>query len=321
MSTAPDKDDPLPRILFAAHDSRWAQYETPLRDALAEAGLSARLDGDMSDPESVDYMIFAPGGPVQDFTPFPRLKMVQNLWAGVEGIVGNQTLRVPLTRMVDTGLTEGMVEWCVGHVLRHHLGIDRMLATQTGDWRHFDFIPPLARDRRVCVLGLGALGTAVSEALLALNFEVRGYARRPRTIPGLQSFSGDGLQAALDGAEIVILLLPYTPQTESFLNAQALACLAPGAVVLNPGRGGLVDDAALLSALDSGQLAHATLDTFRTEPLPADDPYWAHPKVTVTPHIASETRPETAARVVVENIRRGEAGEPFLHLVDRDAGY
>lgn len=311
----------MPRILFAAQDARWDQYQAPLRAALDEVGLTARLDCDTSDPATVDYMIYAPGGPVQDFTPFKGLKLVQNLWAGVEGIVGNDTLRVPLTRMVDTGLTEGMVEWCVGHVLRHHLGIDRMLATQNGDWRHFDFIPPLARDRKVTVVGLGALGAAVSEALVALNFQARGYARRPKDIPGVESFSGDALHAALAGAEVVILLVPHTPATEGILDARALACLAEGAVVLNPGRGGLVDDKALLAALDSGQVGHATLDTFRTEPLPPSDPYWSHPKVTVTPHIASETRPETAARVVVENIRRGEAGEPFLHLVDRQAGY
>lgn len=311
----------MPRILFAANEQRWAQYEAPLRAALAEARVEARLDCDVSAPESVDYIVFAPNGLVEDFTPFTSLKMVQNLWAGVEGIVGNGTLRVPLTRMVDTGLTEGMVEWCTGHVLRHHLGIDRMLAAQNGDWRHFEFIPPLARDRRVTVVGLGALGTAVCDALVSLNFQVRGYARRPKSLPGVESFSGGGLHAALEGAEIVILLVPFTPQTENLLDAAALSCLAKGAVVLNPGRGGLVDDAALLEALDSGQVGQATLDTFRTEPLPADDPYWAHPRVTVTPHIASETRPSTAARVVAENIRRGEAREPYLHIVDRQAGY
>jgi len=129
------------------------------------------------------------------------------------------------------------------------------------------------------------------------------------------------LNAALKGAEIVILLLPQTPQTENILNAQTLSLLAPGAVVINPGRGPLIDDAALLDALESGALGHATLDVFRREPLPADDLFWAHPKVTVTPHIASATRPETSAQVIAENIHRGETGAPFLHLVDRKSGY
>jgi glyoxylate/hydroxypyruvate reductase A len=131
----------------------------------------------------------------------------------------------------------------------------------------------------------------------------------------------DGLDAVLTRAEIVVLLLPDTPATENVLNDRTLALLPEGAAVVNPGRGPLIDDDALLAALDAGQIGHATLDVFRTEPLPPDHPYWAHPKVTVTPHIASETRPASAARVIAENIRRGEAGEPFLHLVDRKAGY
>ena len=117
------------------------------------------------------------------------------------------------------------------------------------------------------------------------------------------------------------MLLPDTPATENALNAEALALLAPGAFIINPGRGPLIDDAALLAALDSGQVGHATLDVFRTEPLPQDHPFWSHPKVTVTPHIASTTRPETAAEVIIAQIKRGEAGEPFHHEVNRDAGY
>ena len=123
------------------------------------------------------------------------------------------------------------------------------------------------------------------------------------------------------GAQGVVLLLPKTPATENTLNADTLALLAPGAFVLNPGRGPLIDDAALLAALDRGHVGHATLDVFRKEPLPQDDPYWHHLRVTVTPHIASETRPLYAARTIAENIRRGEAGEPFLHLVDPALGY
>lgn len=310
-----------PHILFAAPEGRWDQYEAPLRTALADAGVDARLDCDLSNPAGVDYIVFAPNGPVSDFTPFTRTKAVLNLWAGVETVVGNPTLTQPLTRMVDKGLTEGMVEWCTGHVLRHHLGLDRILEAQDGVWRHFEFIPPLARDRTVTVLGIGALGTAVCASLCALNFRMRGYSRRPKVLPGVETFHGTELHAALKGADIVILLLPYTQQTDGLLDAEALSCLADGAFVLNPGRGGLVDDTALLAALGSGQVGHATLDTFRTEPLPADDPYWSHPRVTVTPHIASETRPETAAQVVAENIRRAETGEPLLHLVDRAAGY
>ncbi|MBT4568205.1 MAG: glyoxylate/hydroxypyruvate reductase A, partial [Marinovum sp.] len=270
-------------------------------------------------PENVDYIVYAPSSEVQDFTPFTRCKAVLNLWAGVEDVTGNPTLKVPLARMVDHRLTRGMVEWVVGHTLRHHLGMDAHLRGQDGEWRKA--VPPLAENRRVTLLGLGALGTACAEALVALGFQMRGYSRQPKHIPGVDTFSAGGLNTALKGAEIVILLLPQTPQTENTLNAQTLSLLAPGAVVINPGRGPLIDDEALLDALESGALGHATLDVFRREPLPAEDIFWTHPKVTVTPHIASATRPETSAQVIAENIRRGENGAPFLHLVDRKSGY
>ncbi len=122
-------------------------------------------------------------------------------------------------------------------------------------------------------------------------------------------------------SEILVLLLPLTPATRNVIDARALALMPEGAVIVNPGRGALIDDEALLASLDAGHTGHATLDVFRTEPLPPDHPFWGHPRVTVTPHIAAETRPASAARVIAENIRRGEAGEPFLHLVDRNTGY
>jgi glyoxylate/hydroxypyruvate reductase A len=313
--------DRAPVILFAAKTERWETYEAPLRRALAEAGLGQATLTTEAAPEDVDYVVYAPNSGLTDFTPMTRLKAVLNLWAGVEDVTGNPTLKVPLARMVDEGLTEGMVEWVTGHVLRHHLGMDTHILGQDGIWRAGS-APPLARDRSVAILGLGVLGAACAQALAALNFRVLGWSRSPKAIAGVETRSGaDGLDAVLAEAEIVVLLLPDTPATENTLDARTLALLPKGAVVINPGRGPLIDDDALLAALDSGHLGHATLDVFRTEPLPADHPYWAHPKVTVTPHIASETRAPSAARIIAENIRRGEAGAPFLHLVDRDAGY
>lgn len=314
---------PLPRpvILFAAVYERWEQYEPPLRAALAEAGLGHATLTREADPAEVDYIIYAPNSGLTDFAPYTRLKAVLNLWAGVEDAIGNPTLTVPFARMVDDGLKDGMVEWVTGHVLRHHLGMDAHIHGQDGIWRAGS-APPLARDRPVAILGLGELGTACAAALSALNFPVTGWSRRPRSLPGVRTTHGEsGLADALGGAGIVVLLLPDTPATENTLNAETLALLAPGAVILNPGRGPLIDDDALLAALDTGQVAHATLDTFRTEPLPPEHPFWSHPKITVTPHIASETRADSAARVIVENIVRAEAGEPLLHLVDRAAGY
>ena len=306
-------------ILFAARADHWRIYEAPLKKALSDRGVEANVSPDLA-PGEVDYIVYSPNSTVQDFTPYARAKAVLNLWAGVENIVGNPTLRLPLARMVDHGLTQGMVEWVTGHVLRHHLGMDRHILGQDGQWRKD--VPPLASDRCVTVLGMGALGAACAQMLRHLGFPVTGWSRRPRDIPDMRCLSGDtGLRAALADADILVLLLPLTPETENLLDAARLALLPHGAVIVNPGRGPLIDDDALLDALDRGHVAHATLDVFRVEPLPADHPFWAHPKVTVTPHIASETRPETAAQVIAENIRRGETGEPFLHLVDRERGY
>lgn len=306
-------------VLFAAGETRWRHYAEVLPDAIRAAGVEARVGTDMAAGD-VDYIVYAPDSALQDFRPYTRCKAVLNLWAGVEGIVGNSTLTQPLTRMVDAGLKEGMVEWVTGHVLRHHLGMDAHIVNPDHRWQ--PDAPPLARDRTVTVLGLGELGRACAAALAALNFRLRGWSRTARDLPGVDCHAGpDGLRAALTGAEIVVLLLPDTPGTENTLNAETLALLGPGAAVLNPGRGPLIDDDALLAALGTGQVGHATLDTFRIEPLPRDHPFWAHPGVTVTPHIASETRPATASEVVAENIRRSEAGEPLRYLVDRTRGY
>ncbi|MFQ6549300.1 2-hydroxyacid dehydrogenase [Aestuariibius sp. 2305UL40-4] len=312
MSTSPVK------ALFAAKPERWTAWEAPLRRAFDEAGLTVDLSRDHA-PDQTDYIVYAPNGPVADFTPFTRAKAVLSLWAGVEGIVGNPTLTQPLARMVDEGLRQGMVEWVTGHVLRHHLGMDAHIVNPDRTW--INEPPPLAQSRTVTILGLGELGAACAEALVALRFNVFGWSRSPKAHPGITCLSGaGGLDQALAQAEILVLLLPLTPATDTLLDAARLARLPNGATILNPGRGALIDDDALLAALDRN-IAHATLDVFRTEPLPQDHPFWAHPRVTVTPHIASETRPATASRVIAENIRRGEAGEPFLHLVDRSAGY
>ncbi|MCH2093727.1 MAG: glyoxylate/hydroxypyruvate reductase A [Rhodobacteraceae bacterium] len=307
-------------ILFAALPKRWTEYEAPLRAALDKHGLDYILETDLP-PQDVDYIVYAPNSAVQDFTPYTRLKAVLNIWAGVEAIVGNPTLKVPLTRMVDSeGLTRGMVEWVTGHVLRHHLGMDRHIVNPDHDWD--PAIPPLAPERPVAILGFGALGQACARSLQGLGFAVCGWSRSAKAIEGLTCDHGqDGLKRVLTHAGIVVLLLPDTPETENTLNAQTLSWLPKGAFVINPGRGPLIDDDALIAALDRGQIAHATLDVFRTEPLPKGHPFWSHPKITVTPHIAADTRPASAAQVLAENIRRSEADEALLYTVDRSAGY
>lgn len=308
-------------VLFAAGAANWADYRTPLPVALRAANLDVMLSDRHDDPAAVDYIIYAPGGTIEDFSPFVSCKAVLSLWAGVERLVPNRTLTQPLCRMVNHELTEGMVEYVTGHVLRHHLGIDAHIHGQDGIWRN-DILPPLARERTVGILGLGELGAASAHALAALNFRVIGWSRSPKILPGIATHSGEaGLAAVLGAAEILVLLLPRTPETENLLDARRIAQIRPGAIIVNPGRGALIDDDALLAALDEGRIAHATLDVFRTEPLPPGHPYWAHPRVTVTPHIAADTRVPSACKVIAENIRRGEAHEPFLYRVDRAQGY
>ena len=307
------------KVLAALPDQDWQAWQAPLETALARAGLQATLARDWPADE-VDYIIYTPGSGLDDFTPFTRARAVLSLWAGVERIVGNPTLTQPLTRMVDPGLREGMREYVTAHVLRLLLDTDRDVCRHDAAWQ--PHTPPLARDRKVGILGLGELGQACARALTALGFQVSGWSQRPKTLDGIESLTGaDGLQSVLSRADFLITLLPLTPVTENIMNAERLARMPQGAVIINPGRGPLIDDAALLAALDAGHLRHAVLDVFRTEPLPAEHPFWAHPKVTVTPHVASATRPETASLVVAENIRRAEAGEPLLYLVDRQRGY
>ena len=306
-------------IYFAATNQDWDKFAGSLNSAFCDANLDVNLTREI-DPAEVDYIVYAPTGWLEDFSPFTRLKAVHSLWAGVERIVDNETLQVPLARMVDFGLREGMVEYCVGHVLRYHLAMDQDVLRTDTNWEFH--VPPLARNRTVAILGLGALGTAVAEALTALNFNVSGWSRTQKDLSQVRCFSGDdGLDKVLRNAEILILLLPRTPETDNVLNARTLSLMPRGAFILNPGRGPLIDDDALLSALDSDHIAHATLDVFRTEPLPSDHPFWSHERVTVTPHIASDTRPTSAAQLVAENFRRMEYGQTMLHVVDRNFGY
>ena len=307
------------KILFSANEENWKRYKAPLQDALDDKSLDYELGTNIT-PSEVDYIIYAPSSYLQDFSPYTKLKAVLNLWAGVEGVTNNKTLKVPLARMVDSGLTDGMVEWVTGHTLRHHLGIDKHIHGQDGIWR--SYVPPLAKDRVITILGLGTLGTACGIALKRLGFNVRGWSRREKSVDGILCFYGDEqIDSSLMDADIVVLLLPDTPLTQNILNQHTLNLLKRGAFVLNPGRGSLIDDDALLVALDSGQIEHATLDVFRIEPLPKNHQYWSNNKVTVTPHKASETRPITASQVIAMNIKRAENGQKLLYLVDRENGY
>ncbi len=305
-------------VKFIGSDAHWDEFGPALQAELAALPFPIALSPDAT-PKNTDYIVMAGTHAPIDFSPFSRCKAMLRLWAGVEDVVHNDTITFPICRMVGGGLDAGMVEWVTAHVMRHHIGMDRHINGQDGLWRA-NTVPPLAAQRPVTVLGLGALGRACSQALATLGFPVTGWSRSPKTIDGIRCLNGD-VTAAVNGAQIVVALLPRTPETENILNAETFARMAKGAVILNPGRGQLIDETALLSALATGQVSHATLDTFRQEPLPADHKFWSHPNITVTPHIASATRPEPAAKVIAQNITRCETGQPLLHVVGRKAGY
>ena len=307
-------------ILFAAVPERWDQYQEHLKKELDLIGLEYKLSEKLP-PSEVDYIIYAPNSSIKDFSVFTNLKAVLNLWAGVEDVVKNKTLKVPLARMVDEGLTQGMKEWVLGHVMRHHLGIDLHIFGQDGKWRDWS-TPPLAKNRSVTILGLGALGAECASTLAKVGFKVYGWSSTEKSVENVICHHGfEGLEKSLFGSEIVVLLLPSTADTENIINEKTLSYLAKNAVIINPGRGTLIDEKVLLKSLDDGKLAHATLDVFRQEPLPADHPFWQHPKITVTPHIASETKPQTASQVIAANILRFEKGKPLLYQVNFETGY
>ncbi|GLQ36253.1 glyoxylate/hydroxypyruvate reductase A [Amylibacter marinus] len=312
-------------VLYAGRSAQWETYRGLLAEPLSalrpDLSLINMSDGQVSAPEDVEYILYAPDGPLVDFAPFINTKLVQSLWAGVERVVGNPSLNQPLARMVEDGLRLGMADYVMGHVMRHHLDSDYFAQAAAGTWDPHR-VPPLARDRRVGILGLGALGGFVGQKLAQYGFNVAGWSRSAKNLTGITSYHGDaGLDQLIRQSEIVVLLLPRTAATENIIDAARLAQMPRGAAIINPGRGQLINDADLLAALNSGHISGATLDVFRTEPLPAQHPYWAHPNVLVTSHIASVTRPEHAAEVILDNIARSLEGREILNLVDRDAGY
>ena len=296
-------------VLYAGPEKSWPDYEQYLKLAFHQRRLNVSLKCNFTDLGEVDYIIYAPNGPFNDFSIFPNVKAILSLWAGVENTVSNKTLSQPLCRMVDEGLTEGMVEYIVTHSLRYHINLDKQISKQDGVWRHDTMVPNLARDRTIGLLGLGALGSACALKLRELNFNVQGWSRTKKKIPNIECLSGDkGFDKVLKTSDILILLLPLTDKTKYILNSKTLAKVKKGTFIINAGRGSLIDDEALISFIDKGTVAAATLDVFSKEPLPSSHIFWEHAKVTVTPHIAAETRPQTSSKSIAENIFRSENG-------------
>ncbi|MDA1117812.1 MAG: glyoxylate/hydroxypyruvate reductase A [Proteobacteria bacterium] len=258
--------------------------------------------------------------PAGTFAQLPRLKLIQSLWMGVENILADAEVPrgVPLARLIDPGMVHAMAETVIASVLDWHR--HRYLYRAQQQARKWKWQPQLLpSDRTVGLLGLGELGSYAAAKLLALGFKVCGWSRRPKSIDGVHCSTD--LDDVVSKSQALVCLLPLTAQTRGVLNARAFARMPKGGCVINLARGAHVVLPDLLAALDAGQLAHAYLDVFEKEPLPADSPLWTHPGVTITPHIAALTEPRTAVAKVVENLERVRSGEAPVNLVDRGAGY
>lgn len=261
------------------------------------------------------------------FADLPNLKVIFNLGAGVDHLLGDPALPdVPIVRAVHPDLTMRMTEYCVLHVLMHHRR-QRLYDTQQRERVWKGHLQPAASEVTVGVMGMGEIGREVADVLRRIGFQVAGWSRTERKVPGVESFHGaDGLDTFLACTEILVCLLPHTPESEGILNLPLLRKLKRhgalgGAYLVNGGRGKVQVDEDIVAALDEGALAGATLDVFSTEPLPPESPLWAHPRITITPHNAGDLAPAALLKAVFAQIEAFERGDRLRNLVDRRAGY
>jgi glyoxylate/hydroxypyruvate reductase A len=303
----------------------YSQFDDPLawRQALqAELpDLAFEVHPDALDPQAVRYALtWKP--PAGFFAAFPNLALVVNLGAGVDSLVARDDLPdVPISRLQDDGMVALMTSYVLFSVIRYARDIPAFERAQRRREWHYIHPRPLSAIK-VCVLGLGELGAAAAAALAEAGFDVAGWSRSPKTIANVRCRHGRAaLDAVLAASEIVVILLPLTPETRGLIGARELAMMPPGAKLINAARGALVDEGALIDALTTGQIGEATLDAFTVEPLPREHVFWGMENVLITPHLASITVPEQAARDVAESIRRVRSGQAPLHAVDARRGY
>ncbi|MBS9478710.1 2-hydroxyacid dehydrogenase [Ancylobacter radicis] len=293
------------------------------REALAAElpDLDFRVDPAVGDPADIRYALCW-NPPKGFFSRFPNLKLVTNLGAGVDALVRRDDLApVTFSRLSDPGMVQMMTSYVVFAVTRYARDIPVFeRAKRRGEW---DYVHPRALSEvKVAVLGLGELGGPAARTLAAMGFTVTGWSRSPKDIPGVASETGrEGLERVLAGNEIIVSLIPLTPESRGLLGAREFALMQKGTKFVNASRGAVVDEAAMIEALRSGQIGEATLDVFETEPLPKGHPLWSLENVLITPHMASITVPKQAARDVAESIRRVRQGLPPLHEVDPARGY
>lgn len=306
-------------LLYKADPVRGAEWQRLLADRAPD--LPCHVWPETGDPRAIRYLaVWTP--PDNMLARFPNAEIVISVGAGVDQFdMAAFPPGLPLVRMLEPGIVEGMVEYVTLAVLALHRDLPAYLADQRAErWEAIRLRP--AASRRIGVLGLGQLGQACCQRLALLGFPVAGWSRSPKQVPGVECHAGaDALPAFLARTDILVCLMPLTAETRGFLNAGLFAQLPKGAALVNAGRGPHLVQQDLLAALDSGQISAAVLDVTDPEPLPQGHPFWQHPRILMTPHIASQTRPETAIDFVLEVIAAHKAGKPLPGLVDRTRGY
>ena len=307
-------------LLFSSREDPPELWVPALQKEMPD--LEVRIHPEIGDPAEIKYALtyYAPHGLLASL---PNLRLIHSISAGIDHLIADPELprHLPLVRMVDDFLKDMMSEFAIYAVLHFHRHMPRYRQQQErAEWERG--WPTYTPETVVGVLGLGTIGGAVASKLAALGFQVHGWSRSAKYLPGLTCHHGaEGLRAMAALAKYLICLLPLTKATRGILGAELIRSLPEGAVVINLGRGGHVVDEDLLAALDDGHLGGAFLDVFDQEPLPSSHRYWSHPKVVVTPHIAGEIVPRSAAAEVARNIRRFEAGEELPTHLDLDRGY
>lgn len=263
--------------------------------------------GEAPNPEDVTYaVVWRPE--TGSMKPYPNLKAIVSIGAGIDHVLADEELppNVPIIKTIGTDLTQRMKEYIVLHVLRHHREMPRIQAAQQASKWDQVIVPP-APQRRVGIMGLGNLGAVAAQAVASLGFETVGWSRSAKNVASVKTYAGDAeFGEFLKGTEILVCLLPLTRHTRGILNANTFNRLARGASVINAARGQHLVDNDLLSALDSEQIANATLDVFHIEPLPSEHPFWRNSKITITPHIASMIDAPTGSKIIAMNIRNFE---------------
>ena len=327
-------DPRLLRVVFCAKESQAQAWLAALRATLDAHGLAADVwwrdaadtNADSAARQADVALVWRP--PAALFAEQRQLKLVFNLGAGVDALLSMPAFPrgVTLLRLEDAGMSEALAEYVLAAVLRVYRGFDRYaLQQRTAQWQ-----PLTLRERdefRVGVLGLGVIGGAIAVTLARHGFAVRGLARSPRAIDGVQCFAGPvdpaaaACRAFLENLDVLVSVLPLTDATRGVLGAALFAPLAPGAHLVNVGRGASLDEAGLLAALDSGRLGGATLDVFAEEPLLPGHPFWARPQILITPHVSAVTQREPSVQQVVAKLAAWQRGAPVGGLVDVQRGY